>query len=163
MCDYSLHAVPNRLAKEGEQLVVHRFPTGSIGMASPADLKRRSEAVRAKKGIWAAVREFFDPPGTPQVCAICIPPGAKLLLRDIPESIQQVLCVRAEEEVIFTELTATAFTYRDAVRFWNGRELRLQALLEGQRVEVLALETDENERAVETEMVRRRIRMQSLA
>jgi len=40
MCDYSLMAVPNRLAQEGEELVAHRFPTGSLGLASPADLKR---------------------------------------------------------------------------------------------------------------------------
>jgi hypothetical protein len=32
MCDYSLAGVPNRLAVEGEQLVVHRFPTGSVGL-----------------------------------------------------------------------------------------------------------------------------------
>ena len=38
MCDYSLMAVPNRLAKEGEELVSHRFPTGSVGFASPGDL-----------------------------------------------------------------------------------------------------------------------------
>jgi hypothetical protein len=30
MCDYSLMAVPNRLAREGENLVVHRFPTSSL-------------------------------------------------------------------------------------------------------------------------------------
>jgi hypothetical protein len=28
MCDYSLAGVPNRLAVEGEELVVHRFPNG---------------------------------------------------------------------------------------------------------------------------------------
>jgi hypothetical protein len=27
MCDYSLHHYPNRLAEEGEALVVHRFPS----------------------------------------------------------------------------------------------------------------------------------------
>ncbi len=26
MCDYSLHGIPNRLAVEGEQLIVRRFP-----------------------------------------------------------------------------------------------------------------------------------------
>ena len=38
MCDYSLMAIPNRLAEEGESLVAHRFPTGSVGFASPEDL-----------------------------------------------------------------------------------------------------------------------------
>jgi hypothetical protein len=36
MCDYSLAHFPNRLAVEGEQLIVHRFDTLSIGLA-PAD------------------------------------------------------------------------------------------------------------------------------
>ena len=35
MCDYSLAGLPSRLAVEGEQLVVHRFPTGTLGLASP--------------------------------------------------------------------------------------------------------------------------------
>ena len=39
MCDYSLGGLPNRLAVEGEELIVHRFPTQSIGLASPADLE----------------------------------------------------------------------------------------------------------------------------
>ena len=34
MCDYSLTGIPNRLAVEGEELVVHRFRTGSLGLAS---------------------------------------------------------------------------------------------------------------------------------
>ena len=38
MCDYSLMNVPNRLAREQEDLVAHRFPTGSLGLASPKDL-----------------------------------------------------------------------------------------------------------------------------
>ena len=39
MCDYSLCGIPNRLAVEGEALVVHRFLTGSMGLASRADLQ----------------------------------------------------------------------------------------------------------------------------
>ena len=35
MCNYSLAGLPSRLAVEGEQLVVHRFPTGTLGLASP--------------------------------------------------------------------------------------------------------------------------------
>lgn len=41
MCDYSLFTMPNRLAAEGEELVVHRFPTG---LTSPADLRRMEDA-----------------------------------------------------------------------------------------------------------------------
>ena len=42
MCDYSLMAVPNRLAQEGEDLVTHRFPTGSLGLASPNGFGRHA-------------------------------------------------------------------------------------------------------------------------
>jgi hypothetical protein len=43
------------------------------------------------------------------------------------------------EDVTFTQISATARSYRDAVRFSNGRVVRLQELREGQRVRVLDL------------------------
>jgi hypothetical protein len=43
------------------------------------------------------------------------------------------------EEVTFTQISAAARSYRDAVRFLNGREVRLQELREGQHVRVLDL------------------------
>ena len=116
MCDYSLAGVPNRLAVEGEQLVVHPFPTGSVGLASPCSQLLSKE--------------------TP---AVCIPPGARLRLRDIPEALQQGLGLNATEEVTFVQLSAEAYQYRDAVRFQNGREILLQRLGCGQQVEVLSL------------------------
>ncbi|MBZ5727556.1 MAG: hypothetical protein LAP87_21480 [Acidobacteriia bacterium] len=139
MCDYSLMAVPNRLAQEGEELVAHRFPTGSLGLASPADLKRSMAPPPARSSIWCAIREFFNPPRTEPAPAVCIPPGARLRLRDIPVRLQQDLAVGPVEEVTFTQLSAVVNSYRDAVRFTNGREVRLQDLREGQRVRVLDL------------------------
>ena len=38
MCEYSLMSFPNRLAHAGEDLIVHRFSSGSMGLASPYDL-----------------------------------------------------------------------------------------------------------------------------
>ncbi len=144
MCDYSLMAVPNRLAQEGEDLVAHRFPTGSLGLACPADLQRLSEPAHPeRKTFWEAVKDFFSPPKTPPVPAVCIPPGARLLLQDIPARLQNELHVGCTEEVTFTQLTAAANSYRDAVRFANGRQVRLQELREGQRVRVLDLSVAE--------------------
>ena len=140
MCDYSLMAVPNRLAQEGEELVAHRFPTGSIGLASQADVRRCARPRRAEpNNLWTALRDFFNPPRNPAVCAVCIPPGAKLELRDIPVRLQQELSLGPVEQVTFTQLTSAVNTYRDAVRFGNGREVRLQELREGQRVRVVDL------------------------
>ena len=144
MCDYSLMAVPNRLAREGERLVAHRFPTGSLGLAAPADLKRAADPLRcASLSFWRRVAEFFDPPRAQPVPAVCIPPGARLELQDIPVRLQQDLAVGPCEEVTFTQLTAAVNSYRDAVRFQNGREVRLQELREGQRVRVLDLSVAE--------------------
>ena len=46
MCDYSLAGIPNRLAVEGEQLVVHRFPA-SMGLAPCPPLAADSEGWRS--------------------------------------------------------------------------------------------------------------------
>ncbi len=57
MCDYSLACMPNRLALQGEELVVQSFPTGALGLASPKIPLSR---------LWSAK-------ATP---AVCVPPGA---------------------------------------------------------------------------------------
>jgi len=140
MCDYSLMAVPNRLAREGEELAVHRFPTGSLGLASPPDIARSAMVRRgAPRSLWRAVWEFFDPPSTEPVAAVCIPPGARLHLENIPARLQRECGVGPAEEATFTQLTNAVNTYRDAVRFANGSQVRLQELREGQRVRVLDL------------------------
>ena len=134
MCDYSLMGVPNRLANEGEDLVVHRFRTGSIGLISGSD-QAQVKAV----GLWSTLKGLFQASGPIQATAVCIAPGARLLLRDIPEEMQRSMNIRPAEEVTFTQLTAEVNTYRDALRFNNGVELLLQRLREGQRVKVLQL------------------------
>jgi hypothetical protein len=144
MCDYSLMAVPNRLAQEGEELVAHRFPTGSLGLASPADLKRAACPPPAAKTFWDRMKDFFNPPKTDPVCAVCIPPGARLELQGIPVRLQHEFGVGPVEIVTFTQISAAVNSYRDAVRFTNGRELRLQELREGLRVRVVDLSMAED-------------------
>jgi hypothetical protein len=127
--------VPNRLAQNGEDLVAHRFRTGSLGLA-PAGTCAQADAARTGSGFWSMLKAFLR--GEPsQAVAVCVPPGARLLLGDIPEPLQQSLRVGPAEEVTFTQLTATPHMYRDAFRFKNGAELLLQRLSEGQRVRVL--------------------------
>src|SRR6516225_10045749 len=104
MCDYSLMALSNRLAQEGEELVVHRFCTGSRGLASPADLNR--VASRKIATLWALLKEFFGPPPAETVCAVCVPPGARLELRGISERLQRGLGVSLVERVTFTQISA---------------------------------------------------------
>jgi hypothetical protein len=133
MCDYSLMGVPNRLAREGEDLVVHEFRTGSRGLTPCTSVTNTDTQTR-----YGFVKRLFGNL-EPERVAVCIPPGARLLLSDIAEDVRKSFAVGASEEVTFTQLTATANTYRDAVRFANGREMLLQRLNKGQRVRVLQL------------------------
>lgn len=144
MCDYSLHALPNRLAVEGEELVTHRFPTSSIGLASPADLEkanRKCESSALGTNWWQRLKSWLNPSPLriEKVPAVCIPPGARLRMRHIPDDLQKELGVGSCEEVTFVELSASAYRYRDGVRFGNGREILLQYLDEGLRADVLSL------------------------
>jgi hypothetical protein len=153
MCDYSLHVYPNRLAADGEELVLHRFGRVSIGLASPSDLRpiitaSSCDPTSKKSWSWTAIKEWFlanSPQGQPdkRTPAVCVPPGARLLLKDIPKGLQRELGVGQVEEVKFVEISAEVNTYRDAVHFKNGRQLLLQALREGQRVTVLSLTPEE--------------------
>ena len=125
MCDYSLAGLPNRLAVEGEQLVVYRFTTGAMGLAPSSP----------------GFKQLLFPSSTP---AVCIPPGARLRLYDIPLYMQQRFGVAEIENVSFVQKSAEAFTYRDALRFVDGKEILLQHLRYGQRVDVLSLSAEEN-------------------
>jgi hypothetical protein len=58
--------------------------------------------------------------------------------------LQVELSIGEVDEVTFVEQSAEAFRYRDAVRFSNGREILLQRLPYGVRVEVLSLDSAEN-------------------
>jgi hypothetical protein len=136
MCDYSLHGIKNRLANEGETLVVHRFYTGSKGLTSPEYLK----PVEQPRGLLAALRRMFAPASNE--CAVCIPDGAQLTLVGIAPALQQAHGLCNTERVTFRQLSAEAATYRDAVEFNNGVRLRLQDLQEGQVVHVLALSSE---------------------
>jgi len=148
MCDYSLMAIPNRLAVSGEELVVHKFQEGAVGMASPSDLRIRQEYRRVRPhGFWPMLKEFFNPPAGPVIPAVCIPPGARLLVRDIPAQLQRECGLESTvEKAVFTQTTAAVNTFRDALRFHTGMEVLLQRFAEGQRVRVLDLSSaDERE------------------
>jgi hypothetical protein len=153
---------PNRLAAEGEELVVHRFGGASVGLASPSDLRpvidaSSCDATSKNSRLWAAIKEWFlanSPQGQPdkRTPAVCVPPGARLLLKDIPKGLQRELGIGETEEVKFVEISAEVNTYRDAVRFKNSRQLLLQALREGQRVTVLSLALEEVEKTTVSDL-----------
>jgi hypothetical protein len=137
--------VPNRLANEGDDLVVHRFSTGTIGLISSRVPTQAASPKLGYRAIWEAIKDFFRDADTNQSVAVCIPPGARLLVRDMPEDLQQVCRTGPIELVTFTQLTAAANAHRDAIRLDSGAEVLLQRLHEGQRVRVLRLAVSEPE------------------
>jgi hypothetical protein len=147
MCDYSLEGLPNRLAVTGEQLVTHRFVTGSIGMALPLDIVAANNPQGCdRRGWWSALRCWLNPRAElNRIPAVCIPPGARLRMRSVPENLRKGYDLRCVEDVTFVQLSADAYRYRDAIRFVNGRKETLQALSEGIPFEVLSLDVSEPE------------------
>lgn len=148
MCDYSLHGVKNRLAVEGEHLVVHKFHSGSKGLASPADL----EAVAPRglfKRLMIMVRMGIMTPSPARfnVPAVCVPPGARLRLEGIPDRIRADYALSDAEEATFTQITSEPFRYRDAFRFANGAEVIIQKFGEGVCAEVIKLALEEEPEA----------------
>ncbi len=143
MCDYSLGGMRNRLAIAGEDLVVHRFSTLSIGLASCADLSSlKARAVR-RQGLWNSIISFLSLVGDcPDVLAVCIPPGARLIVKGIPLNLQHKWEIGPEERVVFVQTSAEVNTYRDAIEFRNGCKVSLQHLTEGMSVRVVSLGGD---------------------
>jgi hypothetical protein len=142
MCDYSLCGIPNRLAVDGEELVVYRFSTGSMGLASLADLQTCEEIKKAapRKTFWQCLKSFFEEPDqSGAASAVCVPPGASLIVTNIPADLQRRCRVSQEEAALFTQISADINSYRDAVRFHSGCEVRLQDLREGIHVQVLSV------------------------
>ena len=141
MCDYSLQGIRNRLAEEGETLVVHRFSTGSKGLTSPSYIR----TAEMPKGWLDALKWLFAIQG--QECAVCIPDGAQLVLSGISSRLRQQHGLETSERVTFRQLSADAAVYRDAVEFASGVRVRLQELDAGQSVEVIALSSEDKHAA----------------
>lgn len=138
MCDYSLSGIQNRLAVEGETLIVHQFQTGSKGLTLPEYLKPAPRP----KGLLAVLKTLVGRYSPAKECAVCIPDGARLTLEGISEKLQEAYHLSPVEKVTFRQLSASALIYRDAVEFGNGMKVRLQELEEGQRLEVRALSSE---------------------
>jgi hypothetical protein len=100
------------------------------------------------------IKKLFTDAEPQQAVAVCIPPGARLLVRDIPQNLQRLYKAGSAEEVTFTQLSTAENTHRDAIRLNNGVEILLQRLQEGQRVRVLELSPHEGEVAPVLSMAR---------
>lgn len=148
MCDYSLMMVRSRLAVEGEELVAHRFRSGTVGLVSCFDFNcwqgRRPLGWKARLKQWFSADEEPSP-------VVCVPPGAHLLLYGVPRSLQQQYHVGESVEAVFTEISAEVGQHRDALRIGNESILMLMLLPEGQRLKVLNLSSDEDTQTTPSE------------
>ncbi len=141
MCDYSLMMVPNRLALEGEELVAHRFRSGTMGIVSANDFERWTD--QKPTGFWRWLKDAFSS-GSEPTPAVCIPPGARLRLIGIPDGLKTQSCHELSPDVVFTQISAEVNQHRDALFFTNGTTVTLQRLPEGQRLKVLWLSSLED-------------------
>ena len=132
MCDYSLSGVPNRLAVEGERLVLYRFPNGVKGFVSQHELVEFSDS---HLGLWSRICAWFRSE-TP--CAVCVAPGSKLVVREAPEMLRTEPIGDGDEVVTFTQ-NGSQYEYRDGLQFRRGMRLLLQQLPTGLTADVLSL------------------------
>jgi hypothetical protein len=91
------------------------------------------------------LKGFFAFPVRPKACAVCIPDGARLVLYGLSSRLREAHGLCTTEPVTFRQLSAESHTYRDAVEFKNGVQVRLQELEDGQRIEVLTLSSEKAE------------------
>jgi hypothetical protein len=140
MCDYSLMMVRSRLAVEGEELVAHKFQSGSVGLVSCPDFNTWLN--RRPIGFWQ-LKWWFSADEEPAP-VVCIPPGAQLLVVGISRSLQKQFNLREFEKATFTETSAEPRWHRDALCLANGSILLLRLLPEGQRLRVLRLASRED-------------------
>ena len=131
MCDYSLMEYNSRLATDGDQLEVHRFTSGSLGLVSaPPD--------SAPLSFWKVIKAWWKSALQQAPVVVCIPPGTRLRVYNIPDALQDKFAVAEQEDATFAQLHADTGTHRDAIRFDQGPVISLQELSVGQRVEVLS-------------------------
>ncbi|HTP30861.1 MAG TPA: hypothetical protein VMJ75_01735 [Candidatus Acidoferrales bacterium] len=143
MSDPAMKSVSSRLAEQDDDLVCYRFRCTTIAFARFADLQAAEDPAPQSPGsFWSELKEVFFPPSPPTVPVVRVPPGARLLLMDIPEALRESFGVGRIEEVSLAQVNEND-TVRDAVRFSNGCELLVTSLHAGQRVRVLSVTTDD--------------------
>jgi hypothetical protein len=142
MCDYSLYHFPNRLASDGETLVVQRFSSGCIGLASACDLPATAPV---NASVWQTLKSWFVPRLRRESVAVCMPHGSRLVLSSIPVKTRRQWGLLENEEVTFVQRSGGEFTYRDGVRLRSGVELSLQSVPPGVRVQVLSTSGSEEQ------------------
>src|SRR5512135_3075323 len=101
MCDYSLTMVRSRLAVEGEELVAHKFKSGSVGVVSCCDFD--GWLSQRPLSVWQRLKYCFSADEEPAP-VVCIPPGAQLQVLAVSEYLQKRFKLSECEEATFPEI-----------------------------------------------------------
>ena len=141
MCDYSLYSFENRLADEGEDLTLYKFDSGTLGFVSTSDLAR-TQIAKMQTGWWNHVTHWLQGKRATRLPAVCVPPGARLLLTGVPLQVQKSLGVGPDEVVVFAEISSESYSYRDALLLPNGTRVLLQDLPPGIHALVLTTSSE---------------------
>ena len=133
MCDYSLYTFPNRLAREGEDLMAYRFSSGCVGFTASAEAmpSDRTHGPNWLQWDWPVLRTWFFPRTCFGPAAVCLPPGSRVRLDPVAAALRWPLGLCESEEAVLTQGIADEFRYRDGLRFQNGKEIFLQTLPSG--------------------------------
>ena len=78
MCDYSIMALPNRLAVCGEELVTHKFEIGTMGLISSADGRKLMETATKPKTLREQIMSWLNPV-LPALYGSVHPPGCAVI------------------------------------------------------------------------------------
>jgi hypothetical protein len=110
MCDYSLEVYKSQPAEVGEKYQLHRFPSGTMGLA-----------------VVGSGNAYGCP------TAACLKEGSKLLVTGFSSQAQEELGIGIAEEAIFTKAAEASAAlrlraHRDAVLFSGSRMVLLQQL-----------------------------------
>lgn len=146
MCDYSLMMVPNRLAVCGEELVAHKFRSGSIGFVGCRSYENWREQRRCW-GFWDHLKYYFvDEPEPAPV--VCMPPGARVRLFTLGSELQHEFRVSSSAEAVLNQLDPQEGRHRDVLCFDDGAVVSLQLLAEEQKLKVLWVSSESLEAVV---------------
>jgi hypothetical protein len=140
MCDYSLMMLPNRLAVCGEELIAHKFRSGSLGFVGLRDYDAWLQE-RRPKGFWERLKYWLvdEPEPSP---IVCMPPGSRVRMFAVDVALQQKYALRWSEDAVINQLLEQEGRHRDVFCFDNGAVVSLQALSEEQMVKILWLSAE---------------------
>src|SRR4029078_4206395 len=111
--------------------------------APKSQLQSKNSDFPGDQSLWRRIKTLLTLPRfCPGIQAVCVPPGASLILQDIPADLQRRWYIGGEETVLFTQISAEFRAHRDAICFRNGRQVSLQHLREGLLVRVVSLGGD---------------------